>query len=154
MYGLPVHNTAAPATIFSFVNFDRKRNARKISQTGFWLNKMPDLSIIIAIMVSYVNEISPQAGIIVEDPVMRFQSFTLIFAGKSHFHKRAYGTGFHTSGIGSPRREPSMSPKTSFRRHGYTGRMLFGAPPFLAIRMIDKAEGKSLYYKHLETMRS
>ena len=30
----------------------------------------------------------------------------------------------------------------------------FGALPFLTTRMIDKAEGKSLYYKHLETKRS
>jgi hypothetical protein len=30
----------------------------------------------------------------------------------------------------------------------------FGALPFFPTRMIDKAEGKSLYYKHLETKRS
>ena len=30
----------------------------------------------------------------------------------------------------------------------------FGALPFLTTRMIDKAEGKSLYYKHLATKRS
>jgi hypothetical protein len=30
----------------------------------------------------------------------------------------------------------------------------FGALPFFPTRMIDKAEGKSLYYKHLATKRS